>query len=153
MNNLSDILLEKFRINKDTKINSSDEEPVLLISHSNLSNFDHYVSFYYYEISDSDEDTITLKNHEGKFYILAHTPNTKDKYIYASLEKSDYLGYVILKKDAIRLIEEILQKSILEWKGPKETYKIEKQRGLRRDNITLEEWLKKLLDWFKNGVS
>ena len=159
MKQINNYIIEKLHLNKDTKFNSLEEEPVLLISHSVLSNNPNYVSFYYYEISDYDEHIIKLHHHEEEFTVLNHTQNDKYKYLFASYERKQTItkniswGYVILKEDAINLIEEILQKPVLEWECPYGKFRIEKQIGLKRDNITLEEWLKKLLDWLKNGKS
>ena len=159
MKQINNYIIEKLHLNKDTKVNLLEEEPVLLISHSALSNNPNYISFYYYEISDYDKNIIKLHNHSEEFTVLNHTSNDKYKYIFASSEWEDNIkkniswGYVILKEDAINLIEEILQKPVLEWECPYGKFRIEKQIGLKRDNITLEEWLKKLLDWLKNGKS
>lgn len=159
MKQINNYIIEKLHLNKDTEVNLLEGEPVLLIAHSALSNNPNYISFYYYVISDYDKHMIKLHYHAEEFTVLNHTPNDKYKYIFASYERKDNIakntswGYVILKEDAINLIEEILQKSILEWECPKGKFKIEKQIGLRRENITLEEWLRKLLDRLKNEKS
>lgn len=159
MKEINTYILEKLKINKNTKVNLLEGKPVLVISHSVLSNNPNYVSFYYYEISDYDKHIIKLHNYEEEFTVLNHTQNDKYKYLFASYEvkntitKNISFGYVILKEDAINLIEEILQKPVLELECPYGKFRIEKQIGLRRDKITLEEWLKKLLDWLKNGKS
>lgn len=155
MKSINLYIIEKLHLNKDTKfINNDYDKSVLLISHSDESNTNGYCSFYYYEIENIDEDKqiVNLKNHKINFNII---PSNFDEYgkIFAGYAiNKDNWGYILHKNDGIKLIKEILKQPMLEWKSPKKgKFRLEKPIGLRRDKITLEEYLNNLIDKLENG--
>jgi len=156
MKNLNNYIIEKFKINKDTKV--SEDDGVLMVSRS-ISNSENRCSFYYYEIESINGDILKLKNHardfkinhdKGKYYgtwgmIYAEGINEKEE------EGEDYFHYIYKGEHAIKVIKEALSGYPYTFDIGLEYYKIEKPIGIRNDNITDKEWLEKILSWIKNG--